>query len=51
MPRGLFESNHENNVGEFAVTIPDHPGKGGSGPMANSKIDSIDSDEHDPPSK
>jgi len=47
----LFESNYENNVGEFAVTIPDHPGKDGSGPMANSKINSIDGDEHDPPSK
>src|SRR5205085_10327282 len=47
----LFESNYENNVGEFAVTIPDHPGKEGSGPMAGSKINSIDDDEHDPPSK
>ena len=45
----LFESNYENNVGEFAVTIPDHPGKGGSGPLANSKINTIDDDEHDPP--
>jgi hypothetical protein len=47
----LFESNYENNVGEFAVTIPDHPGKGGSGPLANSKINTIDDDEHDPPVK
>jgi lysyl oxidase len=47
----LFESNYENNVGEFAVTIPDHPGKGGVGPMAGSKINSVDDDEHDPPSK
>ena len=47
----LFESNYENNVGEFAVTIPDHPGKSGFGPMAGSKINSIDDDEHDPPSK
>jgi len=47
----LFESDFENNVGQFAVTIPDHPGKGGFGPMAGSKINSIDSDEHDPPSK
>ena len=47
----LFESNYENNVGEFNVTIPDHPGKTGSGPMAGSKINSIDNDEHDPPSK
>lgn len=47
----LFESNYDNNVGEFAVTIPDHPGKSGFGPMAGSKITSIDDDEHDPPSK
>jgi len=47
----LFESNYENNVGEFAVTIPDHPGKSGVGPMAGSKINTIDDDEHDPPSK
>jgi len=47
----LFESNYENNIGEFAVTIPDHPGKGGVGPMAGSKINTIDDDEHDPPSK
>ena len=47
----LFESNYENNVGEFAVAIPDHPGKSGFGPMAGSKINSIDDDEHDPPSK
>ncbi len=47
----LFESNYENNVGEFLVTIPDHPGKSGAGPMAGSKINSIDDDEHDPPSK
>jgi len=47
----LFESNYENNVGEFAVTIPDHPGRGGFGPMAGSKINTIDGDEHDPPSK
>ena len=47
----LFESSYENNVGEFAVTIPAHPGKGGFGPMANSKVNSIDEDEHDPPSK
>ncbi len=47
----LFESNYENNVGEFAVTIPDHPGRSGFGPMAGSKINTIDDDEHDPPSK
>jgi hypothetical protein len=47
----LFESNYENNVGQFAVTIPDHPGKDGFGPMARSQINSIDGDEHDRPSK
>jgi hypothetical protein len=47
----LFESNYENNVGEFAVTIPDHVGKSGSGPLAGSQINSIDDDEHDPPRK
>lgn len=47
----LFESNYENNVGEFAVTIPDHVGRGGFGPLAGSKIRSIDGDEHDPPAK
>jgi len=47
----LLESNYENNVGEFAVTIPDHVGKSGSGPLAGSQINSIDDDEHDPPRK
>jgi hypothetical protein len=47
----LFESNYENNVGEFAVAIPDHPGRSGVGPLAGSQINSIDSDEHDPPRK
>jgi hypothetical protein len=28
----LFESNYSNNVTEVTVTIPDHPGKSGSGP-------------------
>ena len=45
----LFESNYENNVTQIAVTIPDHPGRSGAGPMAGSKINSIDDDEHDPP--
>jgi Lysyl oxidase len=47
----LFESNYENNASEVAVTIPDHPGKSGAGPMAGSVINTIDNDEHDPPSK
>jgi len=28
----FFESNYTNNVGEVAVTIPDHPGRSGYGP-------------------
>ena len=47
----LRESNYENNVGEFAVTIPDHPGRTGVGPLAGSRINSIEDDEHDPPKK
>jgi hypothetical protein len=47
----LFESNYENNVVEVPVTIPDHPGKSGVGPMAGSQINTIDDEEHDPPSK
>jgi hypothetical protein len=47
----LFESNYANNVGEFAVTIPDHPGKGGFGPLANSPINTSDDDEHEPVKK
>jgi hypothetical protein len=47
----LFESDYENNVGEFAITIPEHPGRSGFGPLAGSQINSIDNDEHDPPSK
>jgi hypothetical protein len=47
----LFESNYENNVGEFAITIPDRPGRTGIGPLAGSNLTPNDSDEHDPPSK
>jgi lysyl oxidase len=47
----LRESNYENNVVEVPVTIPDHPGKHGTGPLAGSQINSIDDDEHDPPNK
>jgi hypothetical protein len=32
----LQESNYFNNVGEAYITIPDHPGKTGVGPMAGS---------------
>jgi hypothetical protein len=47
----LFESNYTNNVGEFAIAIPDHPGKGGFGPLANSSLAPVDSDEHEPAKK
>jgi hypothetical protein len=47
----LFESNYEDNVAEVAVTIPDHPGRSGVGPMAGSRINTMDDDEHDPPCK
>jgi hypothetical protein len=45
----LFESNYENNVVAVPVTIPDHPGRSGVGPLAGSQINSIDDNEHDPP--
>ena len=47
----LFESNYENNVGEVAVTIPNRVGRSGFGPLAGSKINTIDNAEHDPPVK
>lgn len=47
----LSESNYANNVGEFAVTIPDHVGRSGFGPMAGAKVNTIENDEHDPPAK
>lgn len=33
----LPESNYSNNVGEVTVNIPDHPGKSGFGPGANTQ--------------
>lgn len=42
----LPESNYANNVGEVEVTIPDHPGKGGSGPGAGSAVVDDVYDEH-----
>jgi hypothetical protein len=33
------------------VTIPDHPGRSGVGPMAGSKVNTMEDDEHDPPCK
>jgi hypothetical protein len=41
------ESSFENNVGEVRVTIPAHPGRSGSGPMAGTAhIDEKGIDEH-----
>lgn len=47
----LFESNYENNVVNVPVTIPDHPGRSGAGPLAGSRLATMDDDEHDPPRK
>jgi Lysyl oxidase len=47
----LRESNYTNNVGQVLVTIPDHPGRSGVGPMAGSKVNTMEDDEHDPPCK
>ncbi len=43
----LFESNYENNVGEVIINIPDHPGRGGVGPLNNTKPDGTEPAEHD----
>ena len=42
----LPESNYENNVSEVTVTIPDHPGRSGSGPGAGSIVQNSEADEH-----
>ncbi|MFN2565254.1 MAG: lysyl oxidase family protein [Gemmatimonadaceae bacterium] len=34
----LAESNYDNNVGEAFITIPDHPGREGHGPLAGSEV-------------
>jgi len=44
----LPESNFSNNVGEALITIPDHPGKSGVGPGANTAAQE-DKDEHGNP--
>jgi hypothetical protein len=31
------ESNYNNNVGEALITIPDHPGREGVGPLKDQK--------------
>jgi Lysyl oxidase len=40
------ESDYTNNIGEVLVTIPDHPGKGGSGPLAGSAVSKDEPPEH-----
>ncbi len=45
----LPESDYTNNIGEVTVTIPDKPGKGGFGPMANTPVPNSESDEHGDP--
>jgi hypothetical protein len=42
----LEESDYTNNVGEVLVDIPDHPGRGGSGPMADTPVPVSEDDEH-----
>ena len=42
----LAESNYENNVGEALVTIPDHPGRTGVGPLNSSKADDTEPVDH-----
>ena len=42
----LPESNYDNNVSEVTVTIPDHPGRSGSGPAAGSIVQTSEGDEH-----
>jgi len=45
----LLESNYANNVGEVAITIPDHPGKKGWGPGGGQDpVDEIIDDENRP---
>jgi len=40
------EADYTNNVGEALVTIPDHPGKSGYGPMAGSAVSNSEPPEH-----
>jgi hypothetical protein len=40
------ESNYTNNVGQVLVTIPDHPGRGGSGPLAGVNSPNNEPTEH-----
>jgi hypothetical protein len=40
------EADYTNNVGEALVTIPDHPGRSGYGPMAGSPVSNSEPPEH-----
>jgi hypothetical protein len=40
------EADYTNNVGEALVTITDHPGKSGNGPMAGSAVPNSEPPEH-----
>ncbi|MGH9280590.1 MAG: lysyl oxidase family protein [Acidimicrobiales bacterium] len=42
--RMIEESDYSNNMAEVAITIPDHPGKHGVGPMAGAAIPYDDGD-------
>lgn len=43
----LTESNYANNVGEVLITIPDHPGKHGVGPLAGTPHVDVEVTEED----
>ena len=42
----LQEANYFNNVGQVLITIPDHPGKTGVGPLAGSDVPKKEDPEH-----
>jgi len=46
MCHALEESNYFNNVGQVLITIPDHPGKTGVGPLAGSPVSNTEDPEH-----
>ena len=41
----FYESNYANNTTDIPVTIPDHPGRSGYGPLAGSKDATYDEDK------
>src|SRR5947209_4841874 len=40
------ESDYTNNIGEILITIPDHPGRSGYGPLAGAKVINPEPPEH-----